>query len=99
MSGNFLDLCDNFNIKIIKTAAETPWSNNICERQNEILTKKVYIKYNIDSDWETPLVWALNAKNSLINISGFSSHQVVLGKSIVSTSTFADKLTAECSHS
>ena len=43
-----VDLCEktlltfvrkNFNIKIKTTAAESPWSNGICERHNAIITE------------------------------------------------------------
>ena len=38
--------------------------------------------YDTNCDWETALVWAISAKNSLINVSGFSPHQTVLGRNI-----------------
>ena len=35
VSQDFIDLCENFNINIIITLAESPWSNGACERQNK----------------------------------------------------------------
>ena len=37
-SKGFINICGNFNIKIKATAAESPWSNGICERHNAIIT-------------------------------------------------------------
>ena len=33
----FETLCENFNIKIYTSAAESPWSNGLIERHNAIL--------------------------------------------------------------
>ena len=32
VSKHLIDLCENFNIKILTTPAESPWSNGLCER-------------------------------------------------------------------
>ena len=37
-SREFVDFCENFNIKVSTTPSESPWSNGICERHNAILT-------------------------------------------------------------
>ena len=79
-SKNF-DFCENFNIKIKTTAAESPWSNDICERHNAIITET--LKVNEDGcDWEKALARALSVKDSLIKVNGFSPHQIVFGKNI-----------------
>ena len=76
-------LSENFNIKIKTTAAESPRSNEICERHNSIITETLLkVKEDIKCDWETALAWALSAKNSLINVNGFSPHQIVFGENI-----------------
>ena len=83
VSKDFIDFCENFNIKIKTTAAESPWSNGICERHNAIITETLLkVKEDSKCDWETALAWALSAKNSLINVNGFSPHQIVFGKNI-----------------
>ena len=38
------------------------------------------MKEDSTCDWETTLAWALSTKNSLINVNGFSPHQIVFGK-------------------
>ena len=71
----FRDMCENFNIEVRTTAAFSPWSNGTVERHNQTLTnilKKV--KADRNCDWETALSWALFAKNSLSNVSGYSPY-------------------------
>ena len=75
VSKDFIDFCENFNIKIKTTAAESPWSNGICERHNASITETLLkVKEDSKCDWDTALAWALSAKNSLINVNGFSPH-------------------------
>ena len=94
-SPEFIDFCENFNIKVSTSPAESPWLNGICERHNAILTDKILkVKEDINCSWETALAWALNAKNSFINVSGFSPHQLVFGKNINLPSTLNDTLSA-----
>ena len=81
VSHDFIDLCENFNINIITTPAESPWSNGACERHHKILTDIVLkIKEDIKCTWETTLVWAVNAKSCLMNTNFFSPHQLVFGQ-------------------
>ena len=47
MSKDFIDFCENFDIKIKPTAAESPWSNGICERHNTII-KETLLKMKED---------------------------------------------------
>ena len=59
VSKDFIDFCENFNIKIKTTAAESPWSNGICERHNTIITETLLkVKEDSKCDWETALAWA-----------------------------------------
>ena len=55
----------------------------------EILLK---VKDDINCQWDTALAWALNAKNSSINVSGFSPHQLVFGKNVNLPSSMNDQL-------
>ena len=94
-SSEFKDMCENFNIKIVTTPAEAPWSNGICERHNHILTETLLkIKEDVNCSWETALAWAINAKNSLIDINGFSPYQLVLGRNVSLPSVFSNKIPA-----
>ena len=75
------DLGEWFNIKIITTAAESPWSNGICERQNAVIAdgvRKVMADTNCKLD--VALAWTISARNTLTNHSGFSPSQLVFGQ-------------------
>ena len=60
------------------TAAE---SNGMCERHNGLVALNVSkILHDCDCSIEIALGWALSAKNSLTNVSGFSPNQLVFGR-------------------
>ena len=75
---HFIPLCENLNIHICTTVAESPWSNGLIERYHAILG---YTVTNTMEDYKTDLSialsWAISAKNSLKNVYGFSSNQLV----------------------
>ena len=74
------ELGDKFGIKILTTAAESPWSNGICERLNGVLSNLVNkILHESHCDLEIALSWAVSARNSLDNNSGYSPNQLVFG--------------------
>lgn len=79
-NSSFRDLCDKFNIEILPTAAESPFSNGICERHHRVLydslTKTVLEN---KCSLKTALSWALSAKNSLLNNKGYSPSQIMCG--------------------
>ena len=96
VSKDFIDFCENFNIKIKTTSAESPWSNRICECHNAIITETLLkVKEDSKCDWKTALDWALSAKNSLINVNRFSPHQIVFGKNIKIPSIYVDQPSAD----
>ena len=80
-NSKIIELAESMNIRIITAAAYSPWSNGLVERHNatlgEILHKMVADQ---GSDMETALCWALQAKNSLDNVHGFSPSQLVFGQ-------------------
>ena len=70
-----------FNVKIITTAAYSPWSNGLVERHNGILSmmmKKLRESFP-DKDIETLMAVACAAKNALLNREGYSPNQIVYG--------------------
>ena len=77
----FKSLCHAFNIKHDATAAESPFSNGIVERHNALLGQMT-LKVRHDTKCSIPiaLMWAVHAKNTLINIFGFSPYQLVFGR-------------------
>ena len=94
----FLYILSPVNIKIASTPAESPCCNGICEWHNATLKELLLkVKEDINCPWETALAWTVNAKNSFINVSGFSLHQLVFGKNIYLPSSLNDQLSAEYS--
>ena len=76
----FRSLCENVNIRICTTAAESPWSNGIVERHNAALGFSVQkIMDNLKCDLSLAVAWAVSAKNALQNVHGcFSPNQLYL---------------------
>ena len=97
----FITFCENLNIYIKTTAAESPWSNGLVERHNAVLGLTVE-KTVVDSkcNLDTSVAWAVSAKNSLRNVNGFSPNQLVFGRNPNFPNVFDNKLPAlECSTS
>ena len=80
---NELQLClgDHFGVNINCTAAESPWSNGVCERMNYLLGISVQrIMSQMGVNVHIALSWAVSARNSLHNHNGFSPNQLVFGR-------------------
>ena len=94
-NSEFLTFCEKFGITINTTPAESPWSNGIVERANQTLARSMdKIISDTGCNPEVALLWALNAKNSLLNVAGFSPFQLVLGRNPRLPSTLTDELPA-----
>ena len=94
-NSEFIDFCENMNIKVKTTAAESPWSNGMVERHNGVIGESVTkIMNEVDCSLEIALSWALSAKNSLQNFYGFSPNQLVFGRNPNFPSVIDDKLPA-----
>ena len=77
---DFVDLCRHLDINMRTTAAFAPFSNGVVERHNGILAEMVYkIREDTGCSTDIALCWAVNAKNNLSNVYGFSPQQLVLG--------------------
>ena len=73
-------MCESFNICVRVTAAESPFSNGLVERHNAVLGNILdKILEDAQCDVKIALAWAVNAKNSLTNIHGFSAYQLAIG--------------------
>ena len=75
------ELTGNFGITILNTkAAESPWSNGVCERLNCVLGISVQkLTEDTKCDVTTALAWSVAARNALHNNHGFSPNQLVFG--------------------
>ena len=91
----FTETTDYLGITIQTTAAESPWSNGIVERNNQTLANMMNkIINDTQCSLDLALCWVLNAKNSLQNTAGFSQFQLVLGRNPKRPSTLSDNLPA-----
>ena len=71
-------LGEKFNMKVLTTAAESPWSNGVCERLNGVIGDRVArIVSETKCELDLALAWAVSAQNALSNHSGFSPNQLV----------------------
>ena len=80
-NNDFIDMCASYEIDVKVTPVEAPYSNGICERHNSVIaqmTKKT--KMSTSCTWKVALMWAVNAKNNLHNIYGFTPQQLVMGR-------------------
>ena len=87
---------ETFNIKILTTAAYSPWSNGLVERHNGIISlmlKKMRESFP-DKDLDTLMAFACAAKNSLLNKDGYSPNQIVYGSNTNLPSVLDNKLSA-----
>ena len=78
---HFNNMCKAMNINFKLTSAESPWNNRLVEKHVLILGHVVSkfleeSKNNID----TAVTRAINAKNSLTNVHGFSTYQLAIGQ-------------------
>ena len=81
-NAEFMDMCENLNIRMICTAAESPFSNGLCERNHAIIDETV-MKIMADQptcSLQVALSWAVNSKNCLQMVGGFSPYQLVFGR-------------------
>ncbi|KAK3870996.1 hypothetical protein Pcinc_023829 [Petrolisthes cinctipes] len=72
-------LGEAFNIKVMATAAESPWSNGVCERQNAVIGDIVRKVLADTHDLQVALAWTISARNVLMNDSGYCPNQLVFG--------------------
>lgn len=81
-NSEFLDMCENLNIRVMHTAAESPFSNGICERNHAVVDDSVRKIKADQPDCPLPvaLAWAVHAKNCLMMVSGYSPYQLVFGR-------------------
>ena len=77
----FINLCEQFNITVKRTAAESPWSNGLVERHNLVIAEMLKkVLHDTDCDFDLGLSWCINAKNSLENVQGYSPFQLSSGQ-------------------
>ena len=89
------ELGASFNVKIMATAAESPWSNGVYERLNGVIGTLVSkVSEDANCDVHMALAWSVAARNACDNNFGFSPNQLVFGFNPALPSVFTDKLPA-----
>ena len=92
ISDDFKAMAESMGIYITTTAAESPWSNGLCERYNQVIGESIdKIISDVNCSLTVALAWAVNAKNSLANVHGFSPAQLVFGFNPILPSVLSDK--------
>ena len=88
----FREMGKQLNINIKTTAAESPWSNSIVEKQNGVIGNMMKKKMlDVGCSIEVALAWCISAKNSLLNPYGYSSNQTVFGYNLNFPSVMRNK--------
>ena len=91
-----LELCEKFNIELKTTAAESAWSNGLCERHNAVIGDNVAkVMADCKCTIEVAIAWAICAKNCLSSVYGFSPNQLVFGRNCNLPSVSTDRLPAQ----
>ena len=81
VNNDFLDMCEQLNITVKTTGAESPWSNGLVERNNQTISNMLdKVLDDTACDFDIALAWCVNAKNSLENCHGFSPYQLAIGR-------------------
>ena len=87
-----IDLAEKCNVNLKTTAAQSAWSNGLCERHNGILGSMINkLVRNDDCSYDLAVHWAVAAKNSLSNVYGFSPNMLVFGRNTNFPSTLINK--------
>ena len=74
-------MTERWNIKLLATAAESPWSNGLCEKTVGILKESMRkMRDEEDVSCKMALRWVVCARNCLVNNGGFSPNQLVFGR-------------------
>ena len=93
---SFLEMCEQFNIRVRTTPSKSPWSNGQCECHNQTLTTILLkIKDDVGRDYEIALSRAVSAKNTLYNYNGFTHSQLVFGSNATLPNLINNQLLAE----
>lgn len=92
-NADYRDMAENLNIQVWNTAGLSPWQNGLCERNHAVVDDCVakILEDDPQLDLEVALLWAVNAKNSLQMVSGWSPYQLVFGINPNLPSVLTDK--------
>ena len=87
----FQEMTEKFGIETSTTPGESPFSNGKVERGNAMLYETMMKTIeDVNCNMETALAWAVSAKNTLQNTSGYSPNQLVFGSNFILPSVDSD---------
>ena len=91
-------MTERWNIKVLVTAAESPWSNGLCEKTVGILKESLRkMREDEEVDSMEALRWVVCARNCLMNNGGFSPNQLVFGKNPILPNLMGDESSSPAS--
>ena len=95
-SDEMREVASILNVRLITTAADSPFQSGLCERVHSLTIMMLLrlMEENKKTESQTLLSWANMAQNSLQMWNGFSSHQLVFGKNPNLPGIMSDKLPA-----
>ena len=96
---SYHEFAEQFNVEICATGAQSPWSEGICERNHYVIyvidvCVQKFREEDPNVNLNVALVWAVNAKNRVMNYNGNSPIQLVLGINLNLPSISSNKLPA-----
>ena len=75
------EACERLNIRVKTTAAESAWSNGMVERHHLVIAEMIRkTMAETNCSLEFAMMWSICAKNSLMNVAGFSPFQLVFSR-------------------
>ena len=82
VNAKMMAICETFSIKFLTTGAYSPNQNGLCEKNHQLVDKMIAKMMNDDKNLKFPeaLSSVVLAKNTLINVYGFSPLQLVTGR-------------------
>ena len=86
-------MAEQLLIEAKATAAESAWSKGVAERHNSVIADLLdKILADTSINYDIPVDWFINAKNSLQNINGFFSYQLAIVGNLQLSSVLSDDL-------
>jgi hypothetical protein len=81
INDEFNSMCEHLDIRLQTSPSESPWCQGIVERHNAIIGQMIdKVMMSTGCTRNIAICWAMNAKNTLSNIYGFSPHFLVFGR-------------------
>ena len=79
---NMINLTDAWNMEMMTTASESPFSNGRCEKTMRLIKDGLRKLKEEGVQWKKEIIlyWIVMARNTLQMVGGYSPHQLVFGR-------------------